>query len=63
MQLLSIKQVTARLSIGRTALWHLTKQSGFPRPVNVTPGRKAFVASEIDTWISARVAERDGAAQ
>lgn len=60
MELLSIRQVATRLSIGRTALWQLAKRPDFPRPVQVTTGRKAFVAAEIDRWISARIAERDG---
>ena len=60
MELLSIKQVCQRLSIGRTNLWQLAKRPDFPKPVSVTPGRKAFVASEIDKWISDRIAERDG---
>ncbi|MEI4480959.1 MULTISPECIES: helix-turn-helix transcriptional regulator [unclassified Phyllobacterium] len=59
MELLSIKDVAKRLSIGRTALWLLTKESDFPKPVQVTVGRKAFVANEIDQWIASRVAQRD----
>ena len=59
MELLSIKQVAGRLSIGRTALWQLAKQPDFPKLVKVTAGRKAFVKSEIDAWISKRLAERD----
>ena len=59
MELLSIKQVSQRLSIGRTALWQLTKQPDFPKPVLVTERRKAFIASEIDTWIAGRAAKRE----
>lgn len=60
MELLSIRQVAQRLSIGRTSLWQIAKEPDFPRPVRVTAGRKAFLASEIDAWIAERVAERDG---
>lgn len=59
MELLSIKETARRLSIGRTALWQLAKQNDFPKKVQVTQGRKAFVAHEIDNWISDQVAIRD----
>lgn len=62
MELLSIKQTMQRLSIGRTKLWALAKESGFPKPVQVSVGRKAFVASEIDAWIREKMAARDEAA-
>lgn len=59
MELLSTKQVAQRLSIGRTSLWQLTKQDDFPKTIQVTVGRKAYVAAEIDAWIKTRMAERD----
>jgi predicted DNA-binding transcriptional regulator AlpA len=59
MELISIRQAAQRLSISRTALWSLTKQPDFPKMVQVTPGRKAFVAAELDKWISSRIADRN----
>ncbi|ATU91774.1 helix-turn-helix transcriptional regulator [Phyllobacterium zundukense] len=59
MELLTIKEVAKRLSIGRTALWLLTKEADFPKPLQVTVGRKAFVAAEVDKWIASRIAQRD----
>lgn len=59
MQLISFKEVQKRLSIGRTALWKLTKLDNFPKPIKVTVGRKAFIETEIDAWIEERAAERD----
>ncbi|MYZ47335.1 helix-turn-helix transcriptional regulator [Propylenella binzhouense] len=62
MELLSIRRVMDRLNVGRTSLWKLSKDDPtFPKPVQVTPGRKAFVANEINAWIAARIAERDQA--
>ena len=34
----------------------------FPRPVRIGDNSVGFVESEIDAWIAARIAERDGLA-
>ena len=61
MEIISAKDVAARLSIGRTKLWELTTQDPhFPKPVRLTERRKGFLKSEIDAWVKARIAERDG---
>lgn len=31
----------------------------FPKRVNLGPGRVAWVLSEVDAWVSERIAERD----
>ena len=31
----------------------------FPKRVNLGPGRVAWVMSEVDAWVSERIAERD----
>lgn len=59
MELISIRQACQRLSIGRTTLWRMTIQTDFPKPIEVSAGRKAFVESEIEAWIQGRIAERD----
>lgn len=61
MELLSIRETARRLSIGRTALWKLTKEPDFPKPIAITVGRKAFVAEEIDEWIRLQISKRDEA--
>ncbi|SKA11174.1 helix-turn-helix transcriptional regulator [Consotaella salsifontis] len=61
MEFLSIKEVCQRIGVSRTTLWQLEKEeAGFPRLVPVTAKRKAFVRSEIDSWIASRIAARDG---
>lgn len=37
----------------------LIKEDRFPKPVFLSPRRRAFREDEIDAWVSARVAERD----
>jgi prophage regulatory protein len=59
-KLLSIREVCALTSLSRTSLWLKIREDQFPRPISLGNGiRKAFLAEEIDAWISERVAERD----
>jgi prophage regulatory protein len=55
----SIKDACRRLGISRTTLWKLVRDKRFPQPIRIEGTRKGFLASEIDAWIAARVAERD----
>jgi prophage regulatory protein len=49
----------ARAGISRAYCYELLNRGRFPKPVKI--GRAVrFVASEIDAWIIARIAERDG---
>lgn len=58
-QLLSLRDVLARTSRGKSALYEDMAGGRFPRPVSVGPARKAWVSTEVDEWIAARIAERD----
>jgi prophage regulatory protein len=62
-RLLPIEEVTARTSLSRSEVYRRIALGEFPRPIRLSGstgsrgGRVAFVASEIDGWIAARVAE------
>lgn len=58
-KLISWKTVREKVPFGRTKVWELAKDGGFPKPVQISPRRVAWVEAEIDAWIAARVAERD----
>ena len=59
-KLISIREACQVTSLSRTSLWHKIKAGKFPKPVALGDGvRKAFLQSEIDAWISERVAQRD----
>lgn len=61
-KLLSIREVCALTSLSRTSLWKHVRDGHFPKPLPLGNGiRKAFLASEVDDWIAARIAERDNA--
>ena len=56
---LSINDVCKLTSLSRTSI-HNHRQSGsFPIPVRLGTKRIAFLSSEIDAWIEARIADRD----
>lgn len=50
------------IHFSKSQLWRLTKVGKFPKPVQVGLRRVAWVKSEIDEWISERVAGRDRSA-
>jgi prophage regulatory protein len=62
-RLLPIDEVVARTSLSRSEIYRRIALGEFPHPIRLSGstrsrgGRVAFVASEIDAWITARVAE------
>jgi len=60
--LISSKEVCRRTSLSRASLYRLMAQNAFPKPVALYGIRKAWIESEIDAWISARIASRNGEA-
>ena len=62
-RLLPIEDVAARTSLSRSEIYRRIALGEFPRPIRLSGsagsrgGRVAFVATEVDAWIAARVAE------
>jgi prophage regulatory protein len=57
--LLRLPDVQERIGLRRSWIFKAIKAGSFPRPVK--HGRAIlFVESEIDAWVRARIAERDG---
>lgn len=46
------------IDYSRTHLARLIKAGGFPKPVFLSPRKRAFVESEIDAWLEARAGKR-----
>lgn len=59
--LLSIRDVVHRTSLSRATVYRLAELNRFPTPLQLTEGRKAWIAAEVDGWLAARLAERDAA--
>ncbi len=63
-RLISQREAIARTSLSRTAIWLRVKSKTFPQPVKLGDGtRIAFVEQEIDEWIEACIASREGDAR
>jgi predicted DNA-binding transcriptional regulator AlpA len=70
MQLLSFRDVCKKLSVGKTSLYSLIKNQGFPPgvPLSVSPGEARrgapavrWLQADVDAWISARFGKEGGA--
>lgn len=60
-RLLRLGEVMKRVPLKRSAIYQLAKQGSFPKPVNMGSRSVAWVESEIDAWIDARIATARGA--
>lgn len=45
-------------SLSRTSIWRGVREGWFPPPVEVSPGRIAWYADEVETWIQSRPRKR-----
>jgi len=51
--------VEKRTSLSTSVLYREMSAGRFPRPIRKSPGRVAWLKSDVDAWLAARVAERD----
>ena len=56
--LVSLKEVCRITSLSRTAINQRRKDGTFPAAVSLGDKRVAFVRSEVDSWIRARIGSR-----
>ena len=56
---LAPKEVFSRISLSRTHVYRLIRTGRFPRPVPLGPQRVAFLETEIEDWMAARIRERE----
>ena len=47
------------ISYSKPHLWRLERSGKFPKRVPIGAGRYAYVETEIDDWIEARIRDRD----
>src|SRR3970040_496588 len=51
-------EVLRRIPWSPTTLWRMTKK-GFPKPIQISPGRVAWMKSQVDDWIRAKMGLAD----
>ncbi len=51
-RLLKLAEVTARVALGKSAIYTRISEGTFPSPVSLGPGAVRWRKSEVDAWIS-----------
>ncbi|WP_352500011.1 AlpA family phage regulatory protein [Mesorhizobium sp. M0058] len=60
MRFVSIREVCTMTCMSRTSLWKRVKEDDFPKPLTLGHGvRKAFLLSEVESWMRSRLEARD----
>jgi prophage regulatory protein len=57
--LLTLHDVSRRVSLRRTAIYEAIKAGRFPQPIRISTQRVAWSEREVTDWIAKRIAERD----
>ncbi|MCX2696151.1 helix-turn-helix transcriptional regulator [Ochrobactrum chromiisoli] len=57
-RLMSLAEVTEATTMSRFLIAALAKEGHFPKPIQLTVKRIAFVRAEVDSWIDERIATR-----
>ncbi|OOE38682.1 transcriptional regulator [Salinivibrio kushneri] len=63
MKLLKLQQVMEKTSLCSSSIYNLMKEGDFPKNISVMGKRKAWLESEVEEWVMARIEERDSAAE
>ncbi|NRP56737.1 MULTISPECIES: AlpA family transcriptional regulator [unclassified Marinobacterium] len=59
MSFLKLHGVTEMTGLSRSHVYGLSKKGLFPKPVKLSERSSAWVESEVQDWIEARIAARD----
>ena len=54
MILISPQETQRRTDLSAVTIWRLEKSDQFPKRVNITSARVAWVEEEVDEWIASR---------
>ena len=56
-RLLALPDVLERTTFSRAKLYEEMSKGRFPRPISLSPGRRAWPASVVTDWIESKIAE------
>ena len=54
-----LPQVLAKTGLSKSLLYALAQKGEFPKPIKLSERSSAWVESEVNDWIDARIAARD----
>jgi prophage regulatory protein len=55
----SIAELEEMTGLSRTTIWRMERDGSLPKIHQISPGRRAFLKSDIDKWISAKTGAAD----
>lgn len=61
-RLLKRAEVSKITTLGKTSLYELMKAGEFPKPINIGGRRVAWLQSDVENWITDRLAQAGRAA-
>jgi prophage regulatory protein len=59
-EMLRIAQVKKIIGLSRSTIYSLISQGSFPRQVHMGPKAVAWISSEVQTWVVARITQSRG---
>ena len=54
-RLIRRKEVQAKTDLGASSIYAMMQQGTFPKAINISERRVAWIESDIDLWISERI--------
>ena len=56
-RLIRRKEVQAKTGLGASSIYAMMQQGTFPKAINISERRVAWIESEVDAWIANRIAQ------
>lgn len=54
MRFIRTRQVLEMIGVGRTTLWKMVQEGGFPRPVRITERNSGYLLEAVEEWMQLR---------
>ena len=61
LRLIRRKEVQAKTGLGASSIYAMMKQGEFPKAITLSKRRVAWIESDVDQWISERIASHKAA--
>ena len=58
-RLVTMRELVERVPFSRVHIYRLIRDGKFPAPIKLGDRRVAFLENEVESWVAARIAERD----
>ena len=56
--IIRMKQLTKLIGLSQPTIFRLRKRGDFPKPVELSPGAKGYLLSDIESWLKHRTAKK-----